>query len=115
MIKSIINLFAVKPVVLDGALYVMIATLGVMEATFSSEDSYKYVNIYVIFWLKHILGWGLAAVSALAMFRNKAYGEHVKAQQEKKALEDGNTTVITETKESKTNEIKINPPQSPTT
>ena len=73
----------VKPVTVDGSLYVLIALFGAMSATFSSDDSYKYVNAYFKFWAQHIILWALAAVSALKMFRSTSYSEHLdKKQQE---------------------------------
>lgn len=66
-----------KPVHIDGALYVLIALFGAVSGIFSSDDAYKYVNPYVIFWLKAAVEIALAGVGSLKMFRSTSYAEHV--------------------------------------
>lgn len=44
----------VRPVHVDGVLYFSIAVLLALNTTFSSDDAYKYVNPYVIFFGKAI-------------------------------------------------------------
>lgn len=67
----------IKPVYIDGLLYVLIALFGAMEATFNSDDAYKYMNVYFMYYAKQVTIWALAIVSALKMFRSTEYGEHV--------------------------------------
>jgi hypothetical protein len=81
----------------DGSLYVLIALFTVMQATFSSDEAYKYVPPHLKFWLMNTIEWALAAVSALKMFRSTSYGEHLenkkKEQDEKTNTDLSNTTV----------------------
>lgn len=99
----------IKPVYIDGSLYVLIALFGAMEATFNNDEVYKYVNVYVIFWMKQIIIWSLAIVGALKMFRSTSYSDHVDSVAANKALTDGNSKQTVQVTETKTNETKINP------
>lgn len=92
-IRYIKALFALRPVVIDGLLYVCIAMFLAMEATFSSDDAYKYVNSHFIFWAKAFVGWLGAGAGALKMFRSTTYSDHLKSQQDKQSV---TTSVITE-------------------
>ena len=71
----------VKPVVIDGILYVLIAMFGSIIAAFTSDEAYKYCNVYFIFWTKTISEIGLAGVSALKMFRSTSYSDHLATKQ----------------------------------
>lgn len=82
-IKAIITL---KPVVIDGLLYVCIALFLAMEATFSSDDVYKYVNAHFIFWAKALVGWMGAAAGALKMFRSTTYSDHLANEKTTKTI-----------------------------
>lgn len=73
-----------KPVHVDGALYVMIGVFGVVQAMLSQDDVYKYLNPYVVFYFKAGAGIGLAAVSALKMFRSNSFSVHEKEVKETK-------------------------------
>lgn len=77
-----------KPVHVDGALYMMIGVFGVVQAMLSQDDVYKYLNPYVVFYLKAGTGIGLAAVSALKMFRSNTFAVHEKDEAVKKAKEE---------------------------
>ena len=89
MLLKIQNYFAsVKPVTVDGALYVLIAIFGAVMALMQSDDTYKYMNPYVCFYVKFFADIGLAGTTALKMFRSTSYSEHVA---DKKA---GNTQVF---------------------
>lgn len=68
----------ITPTQLDGTLYVLIAVFGAIQTFFSSDDAYKYVNPYILFWIKGASGFALAGVSALKMFRSTAYADQVK-------------------------------------
>jgi hypothetical protein len=71
----------VKPVHIDGVLYVCIAVFVFMQSWFSSDDAYKYVNPFVIFWIKGICGTVGAAAGALKMFRSTGYSDSLKDKQ----------------------------------
>lgn len=90
----------VKPVVIDGILYVLIAMFGSLIAAFTSDESYKYCNVYFIFWTKTISEIGLAGVSALKMFRSTSYSDHLATKQlaEQSSTKTPSQTV-TQTKE----------------
>lgn len=74
----------ISPTFIDGLLYVLIALFGASVASFTSEEAYKYINPYVLYWLTEFSKWGLAVVTALKMFRSTSYAEH----QEKKKEEE---------------------------
>ena len=71
------------PVFIDGLLYVLIAVFGTVQTLFTSEEAYKYVSPYVLFWMKAVIGVALAAVSALKMFRSTSYSDHLKTEADK--------------------------------
>lgn len=75
----------IKPVTLDGCLYMLIAICGSMVTMLNSDDAYKYFNPYVLYYSKFVVSVALAAVSALKMFRSTSYSEHLenKKQNEK--------------------------------
>ena len=70
----------IKPVHIDGALYVAIAVFLAVQSYFTSEEAYKYVNPYAIFWIKGICAVVGAGAGALKMFRSRTYSDHVDAQ-----------------------------------
>lgn len=98
MLRAVQRYFSgVKPVVIDGALYVLIAMFGTVEGIATSEEIYKYVNPYAVFFLKTATLIALSAVTALKMFRSTSYSDH---QAQKKIEADrlsstGNTELIT--------------------
>lgn len=118
MINWVIKRYGdMKPVVIDGFLYVVIAICGTVLAVFTQEDAYKYVNPYILYWGKLLVEVVGSAATALKMFRSTSYSEH---QDAKKAAENAQlpdqTQVITqqqttkvETKSNETNEKIINP------
>jgi len=67
-----------KPVHVDGALYASIAFWGAVESVFSTDDAYKYVSPYAIFWIKAVSDIALAVAGALKMFRSTTYSDHLK-------------------------------------
>jgi len=71
---------SVPPVFIDGTLYVLIAVFGTVQSMFTTEEAYKYVPPYVLFWGKSVLGTMLAAVSALKMFRSTSFAEHLETK-----------------------------------
>jgi len=101
----------VKPVMVDGMLYVLIALFGAMEAIFNADDAYKYFNPYVLYFSKCTVVCALSVVSALKMFRSTSYGDHLASKASSEALATGNTQTSTTQTETKTNEVKITPAQ----
>ena len=78
MLLALQRYFAgIKPVTIDGALYVLIALFGAALAELTSDDAYKYCSPYVLYYLKFATKLGLAGATALKMFRSTAYSEHL--------------------------------------
>lgn len=75
----------IKPVWIDGSLYVALAFLGAIMITFNNDDVYKYFPYPVaVFWVKSIDEWTIAALTAIKMFRSTAYADHL----DNKAMKD---------------------------
>jgi hypothetical protein len=113
MLTWIVNKYGnMKPVVIDGFLYVVIAMAASVEVNLTSDDCYKYMNPYVIWYAKMLVAVFAAGVTALKMFRSTSYSEHQAEKKAKSDLQNGNsnTTVMTkqETQQIVTNE-KTNP------
>lgn len=71
----------IQPVWIDGTLYVLLALFGAVELTFNGDDIYKYwLNVKAIYWIKHSLGWIIAGITAVKMFRDKSYADHLKSK-----------------------------------
>lgn len=95
----------IKPVWIDGTLYVLLALFGAVELTLNNDDIYKYVtHVSLVYWGKNAVAWTLAVVTAVKMFRSTTYADHVADKEAAKAL-----TLQTQPK---TNEIQ-NPPVPP--
>lgn len=101
MILWILKRYAgVKPVVIDGILYVLIAVFGSFIACITSDEAYKYINPYFIFYSKTVAEMGLAGASALKMFRSTSYSDHLddkKAAQDKLENKDTHEVISTVT------------------
>ncbi len=74
--RRIEGLIAIPAVVIDGTLYATWSALTALLAIFSGEESYKYINPYVLFWSKTILSTIVAGIGAVKMFRSTAYSDH---------------------------------------
>lgn len=101
----------VKPVVIDGFLYVIIAMGGSVEISLTSDDCYKYMNAYVIWYSKVLVAVFIAGATALKMYRSTSYKEHRDAVDAKDSLNipDSKQTITqqqTTTVETKTNETE---------
>lgn len=98
MLTWIVNKYGnTKPVVIDGFLYVVIAVCGTITAIMTSDEVYKYMNPYVVFYVKGVNEILCAASTALKMYRSTSYSEHQAEKKAKSDLQAGNTTVITKT------------------
>lgn len=92
-IRSFYQSFAgVPPIFLDGCLAVGIAFLTALSLGLAQEDSYKYVNPVLRFWL--VLGTGAAVqgLHALSKFRDGTFTKHMDAKMKKEIVEE--TTAI---------------------
>lgn len=113
MINYIIKTYGgLKPVVIDGFLYVVIAVCGFAEATLTSDDVYKYMNPFLVFYTKWMVGMLGAGATALKMFRNTSYSEHQDAKKAAASLNlpNGVQTITqqqTTKVESQSNETKL--------
>ncbi len=88
----------IKPVIIDGFLYVVIAMSGSLEVALTSDDAYKYLNPYFIYFAKNINAVILAGITALKMYRSTSYSEHQEEKKAAKALSsggNGGTTMLT--------------------
>lgn len=77
-----------KPVVIDGTLYVCIATFVYIQSFFTSDESYKYVSPYFLFWMKFAVGLLGTIAGALKMFRSTSYSDSLKSQVDKPGVQD---------------------------
>lgn len=78
VISKVPNWF-LSPVMVDGTLYVCIAMFLAIQSYFTTEEAYKYVNAYAIFWIKGICATLGAGAGALKMFRSRTYSDHMDA------------------------------------
>ena len=63
-------------VVLDGFLYACIASFTFSQAFFNSDEAYKYVNPFILFWMKYVFGMGAATAGAVKMFRSTVFADN---------------------------------------
>lgn len=68
----------VKPVHVDGVLYVCIAAFVALQTWVSSDESFKYINPYIIFYAKGFCAIAGATAGALKMFRSTSYSDSLK-------------------------------------
>lgn len=107
----------IKPVVIDGGLYVIIALCAYAETTLKGDDSYKYMAAWLVWYSKGVFGFIGAGALALKMFRDKSYANHREATDAKEALNlpDSKQTIteqkttIVETKPTNEKTETINP------
>lgn len=70
----------------DGVLYVTLGVFVFLQGYFSSEEAYKYVNPFMLFWLKAFVGGIAAGAGALKMYRSGGFrageDEHKRAVKE---------------------------------
>lgn len=72
------------PIFVDGLIIFLIAVMTTADGKFSSEESYKYVGPYILYWIKTgcaILASGLVALNG---FRNRLYGSQLPPAQQTK-------------------------------
>lgn len=71
----------IKPVYIDGFLYVSLAVIMFYQTELGKDEAYKYFDPYFLYYTKEVLGGLGAGALALKLFRNTAYSDH---QQNKK-------------------------------
>lgn len=87
MINYIIKTYGgLKPVVIDGWLFVLIAMGGSLEAILTSKEVYEYMVPWLVFYLKMGLAVFIAGAMALKTFRDKSYSQHREALDAKATL-----------------------------
>lgn len=83
MIRATVQYFASIPaVVIDGALYAMLAWLLFSQASLGGDEAAKYVDPTVKFWINYGIGGSAAMVGAIKMFRSTSYGDHQQAKKD---------------------------------
>lgn len=89
-----------KPVVIDGWLFVLIAMAASMEAILTSKEVYEYMWPWLVFYLKMGLAVFIAGAMALKTFRDKSYSQHRDVEDAKAALAspDGSQTITQQQK-----------------
>lgn len=60
--------------VIEGWLYFYTAFGVAAEAYLSTDDAYKYCNVYFLFWAKFFLSSTIAGFNALKAFRSMTFG-----------------------------------------
>lgn len=80
---------SVPPVVIDGLVVFLVASLTGISLSFTGEEAYKYVNPYVLFWLKLSIGSLTSGLVALQSFRSKVFAEHIRNKNSKEQKENG--------------------------
>ena len=101
MLTWIVNKYGnMKPVVIDGFLYVVIAVCGTITAI---------MNPYVVFYMKAVNEILCAAATALKMYRSTSYSEHQAEKKAKTDLQNGNTSVITKIEQTNEKTVTTNP------
>lgn len=67
---------------IDSVLYVSIGVFTFMQGYLSSDEAYKYINPYYLFWMKLVVGSCAAGAASLKMYRSTGFGDHKKLEQE---------------------------------
>lgn len=89
-----------KPVSLDGWIYVVIAVAGALRISLGSDEAAKYVTAVELFWIKLIVDSVGAGFLALKMYRSTAFADYKTAmngkyqQQNEPKPKTGNTEIL---------------------
>jgi len=80
-------LASVPPIFLDGCIAVSIAMMTAVNMSFATDESAKYIDPAVRFWLLILIGSSIQGMHALSKFRDRAYGTHMdnKADEEEES------------------------------
>lgn len=71
---------SLSPAVIDGTLYTSWTMLTALLGVMSSEEAYKYVDPWVLFYSKAIMTCIVAGVGALKAFRSSTYADSKKGK-----------------------------------
>jgi len=80
-----------RPVHIDGAIFVAIAVFGAGASALGSDDAAKYIAPATLWYVKNICTAIAAGLLSLKMFRSTAYSADVKIE----AAKRGDTELIT--------------------
>jgi hypothetical protein len=81
MLRAIQNYFStVKPMYVDGALYVGIAFFAALSAMFGSDEAAKYIAPETLFWTRGFCSVVAATLLALKMYRSTGFADHLAEQ-----------------------------------
>jgi len=66
-----------QAVIVDGALWVLIALFTAMQGMLTGEEAYKYASPTILFWSKFAIASLAASCGALKAFRSTSYAHHI--------------------------------------
>ena len=85
----------ISPANIDLTLYIMCAVFGAQQALLSGDDAYKYINPYVLYWMKFAVTSLAAGALAAKMYRSTGYAdgkakkvEEIKKEEDLKAVQE---------------------------
>lgn len=70
-------LSSVPTVFLDGCIAVAIAVMTAINMSFATDESAKYIDPALRFWLLICVGSSIQGMHALSKFRDRAYSHHM--------------------------------------
>jgi len=80
-----------RPVHVDGLIFVMIAFFGAVASALSGDDAAKYIGPATLWYAKNICTAVAAALLALKMYRSTTYSKDVQEQRVANASPSGLT------------------------
>lgn len=80
---------SIPPVFFDGLLVFLIGVLTSLSLGMTNDDAYKYVNPFILFWSKVIIGALASGLVTLQSFRSKVFAQHQQAKELAKQPENG--------------------------
>lgn len=81
---------SIPPVMVDGALYTLLAVFISMQGSLSSDEAAKYVSPSLLFWSRTLVAALAGGAGALKMFRSNSYADYAT----KKAAKDETTQIL---------------------
>lgn len=100
----------IPPMFLDGCIAVGIAMLTAFSLGLAQEDSYKYMNSVLRFWLVLSLGSLVQGMHALSKFRDGTFQRHNDAKERRAIADETTGTVETTSVIKEKTEIPPTPP-----
>lgn len=81
MIKGLATYLSTVPsVFIDGLTYVAIAFFGAWGVAFSSDEAAKFLDAFLLFWLKAACASLSGSLLALKMYRSTQFADHQQAK-----------------------------------